>query len=169
MMKLNRAGFGGIELIMVVLTVSVVAGSMYWVLTQHGDGEVQEPETAQTEEESEESNVDLDAVRVRDNRRRENLKLVKSELEAYFGQNGFYPSSDDFGNEVWRVGNLYQSPESEAAYTDHPIMYSVRPTGCSNSGLNCSTYDISMDLEFDGLGAQDADGENADATELSGN
>ena len=175
MKRLYSRGFGGVDLIMVVLTLVVVIGVFVFVFTQ-SDGEESQldadmvtTEVEQPDQSAAGSSDELAAANARDAERRENLKVVQADLEAYFESNSNYPTTAEFGNAAWRSSNLYRNGDSEAAYTSYPIMYSVRPSSCDNDTFICASYDVAADLEFDGLGSEDSDGDTSDAVELSEN
>ena len=172
---MNRRGFAAVEIIMVLITLVAIVAGVAFVLgsedTSSTDTTEEDQDMSTTLHDTEnegEGRGDLN-IAESDNKRRANLATVQADLEAYYDRNQNYPKQSDFLNEVWRLGNLYQDPMNETAYVEYPIVYSVRPVTCDNGKLKCASYDVSADLEFDGISAQDRDGDTADAVVQSQN
>lgn len=169
MSSAKQFGFAVVELLMVGITIVVVAGGITFVVTQNVEQDPTLDSNATDEnvgsEDINEPSTETSGVKVaeRDSERRTHLKIVQTDLEAYFADAEQYPSAGDFANPVWRIGNLYSEPNNELAYTTHGITYNVRPNTCDNDSLPCTTYDLSVDLEVDGLGEEDLDSNTADA------
>lgn len=176
-MKINAHGFTGAEVIMVLITILVVGGGLWFVLTQdpitaedEAAAELSATETNQTGQdasESEDVSESLNEAAARDEERAKHLKTVASDLEAFFALNGNYPTTAQYNDTGFRQSSIYTTEASNEAHTTYEIMYNVRPSSCDNETFICASYDVAVDVERDGLGENDADGNTADILELS--
>lgn len=79
-LKQKQSGFTIVELLIVIVIIGILAGL---VITTF---------------------VGIQA-RGRDSERRTDLKAMQGQLEAYFADNGGYPTRDDFSDATWRTNN----------------------------------------------------------------
>lgn len=96
----------------------------------------------------------------RDTERQTDIKALHGQLEAYYAQNGHYPTLADVNSTTFRDANMkgldpeaLQDPEgtaqtlvATAAAGDYA--YVVSPTGCDNgTGGDCESYVLTATLE----------------------
>ena len=97
--------------------------------------------------------------------RQSDLNSLQTHLEAYFAQNGHYPSLTDMNNSAWVVSNLkgldtaaLQDPEgSNQTLAGSPAAkvyaYEVANSGgtsCESDDTTCATYTLTATLEGGG-------------------
>ena len=141
------SGFTIIELLIVIVVIGILAGLVLNVFTG-----IQE--------------------QGRDAERKTDLEAVEGQLEAYAARNGYYPTEGNLADASWVDTNLQGldpdallDPTSGTAYT-----YTATPSSpaCDNTaGNECSSYTLTADLEEDGRGGDDADGDTADEVRTS--
>lgn len=107
----------------------------------------------------------------RDTERQTDIKALHGQLEAYYAQNGRYPTLTNVNTDTFRSANLkgldkealrdpkgpstgsnaYQLVASPAA---NAYAYAVTPSGCDNSTTDCTGYTLTATLEgqIDGSG-----------------
>ncbi len=106
----------------------------------------------------------------RDNERKANLQAFSTALEAYYSDNGLYPSLVNVQDANWIKVNLNTiTIETTQDPLQGNYVYSPSPTNCDNSTYSneCVSYTLTADLEDDGFGIDDADSNVADITEKS--
>lgn len=132
----NKTGFTIVELLIVVLVIAVLATLV--VTTFNG---VQQ--------------------RSRNQDRERDLEILKSQLESYHIQHGYYPSLANMNNAKWLKDNLktldidvLQPPGSDQkklaqTATKDQYGYNVTPVDCNNAegGQDCIAYTLSAHLE----------------------
>ncbi len=96
----------------------------------------------------------------RDTERQTDIKALHGQLEAYYAQNGKYPTLADLNSTTFRSANLkgldseaLQDPKGSAqtlvsAPVANSYSYAVAPTGCDNgTGGDCASYTLTATLE----------------------
>lgn len=103
-----------------------------------------------------------------DSERRFDVNAIHAQLEAFFAKEGFYPSATNLSDGEWITTNLPGLDiESLIDPSGDGYAYEVSPAGCDNVTTNCVSYGIYADLEDDGRGANDEDGDVDDYAKLS--
>lgn len=82
-------------------------------------------------------------ARARDTDRKNDLKVIREQLETYYNDNGSYPeaTADLVPSYMDAVPT---DPQGAAAYT-----YTPTPAGCTTLAGDCVTYTLSASLEND--------------------
>lgn len=97
----------------------------------------------------------------RDTERQTDIKALHGQLEAYYAQNGRYPTLANLNDATFRSANLkgldseaLQDPKGSAqtlvaAAAANSYAYIVAPAGCDNAdgGTDCSSYTLTATLE----------------------
>jgi prepilin-type N-terminal cleavage/methylation domain-containing protein len=99
----------------------------------------------------------------RDTERKTDVDTIQSQLEAYFAQNGKYPTLANLNNvNNWRTTNMkdlkanaLQDPKSRtqtlvAIPAVNSYAYAVIPVDCNNNGVDCTGYTLTATLEAGG-------------------
>ncbi len=141
MKKINNKAFTVIELVIVLLVILFLTGL---VLTTYNGIQ----------------------ARNRNNIRQKNVQAIQTSLEAYYSQNGHYPSLTDINNAAWRLKNTpnlsvssIKDPSSKAS--DNLVqlvaepkikVYSYQVTDsngndCESDDTNCAKYTITATYE----------------------
>jgi len=93
--------------------------------------------------------------KARDTERKTDINALYSQLEAYFAQNGFYPTLDNVNNSSWRAANMQgldaqalKDPEGTATTlgkTATAVQYGYTASGCASAG-ECTGYTLTATL-----------------------
>jgi prepilin-type N-terminal cleavage/methylation domain-containing protein len=98
----------------------------------------------------------------RNTERETDIKALHGQLEAYFAQNGRYPTLGNMNDATWRSDNLRgldpealsdprdstDPPQLVAAAATDRYAYAPAPTGCDNGGGgDCTEYVLTASLE----------------------
>lgn len=98
----------------------------------------------------------------RDTERQTDIKALHGQLEAYYAQNGRYPTLSNLNDGTFRSANLKGlddgalfDPKGDksatapivAAAAPNSYAYAVEPNTCDNSGEDCSGYTLTATLE----------------------
>lgn len=95
--------------------------------------------------------------RARDTERETDIKALHGQLEAYYADNGGYPSLTDFNTASWRATNMkgldaeaLKDPDGTAqtlaaAAAANVYSYVVTPAGCATDA--CTTYVLTATKE----------------------
>lgn len=145
MISLNKQnkGFTIVELLIVIVVIGILAGLV--ITTYNG---IQQ--------------------KARNTERTTDLKTFQSQLEAYYANNGRYPSTADLGatsatNVTWAAANLkgmdketMRDPKGAdyslaTTATVNKYAYDPAPTGCDDTGSNdCTSYTLTAKPEGSG-------------------
>lgn len=103
--------------------------------------------------------------KARDTERQTDIKAVHGQVEAYYAQNGRYPTLTDINDTTWRSNNM-KGLDSEAlkdpkganstlaaAAAANVYSYDVQRSGggtCDNSTNDCAQYTLTATLEGGG-------------------
>jgi hypothetical protein len=139
-MKLNQYGaIGLVAVIVIAVLVLVVLVAL-------------RPESAEL---LNENNTSLQAE-ANDTLTKVEFEKIEFELEEIYAEKGTYPSNEKFP-ELQLDGefDIYDSRDNIYDYTAYPV-------GCDNVQVECNRYELSADLEFDGIGDDDEDGNLVD-------
>lgn len=94
------------------------------------------------------------------------IKALHGQIEAFYAQNGMYPTLNNVNDATWRATNM-KGLDKEAlkdpggsnftlTAKETPNAYSYDVTGddggkgCNNTSLDCTTYTLSAMLSADG-------------------
>jgi len=130
-------GFSAIELLIVVVVICILATLVF---------------------------VNFDGVKKkdRDTTRKQDISDIHNQLEAYYAQNGSYPTLNNMNDSNWRLTNMKNLKSDElkdplgksqtlvAAPQNSAYAYSVTPPKCDNSSVDCSGYTLTATLEGGG-------------------
>jgi type II secretion system protein G len=98
--------------------------------------------------------------KARDTERQTDIKAIYGQVEAYYAQNGKYPTLANVNDATWRTTNMkgldgeaLKDPKGTAqtlvaAPANNSYAYAVTPAGCDNgTGGDCTTYTLTARLE----------------------
>jgi type II secretory pathway pseudopilin PulG len=100
--------------------------------------------------------------RARNTDRQSDIKALHSQLEAYYAQNGRYPTLAQFNDAAWRSANMKgldtdaledpkgAGPTLVAAPIANAYSYDVDPDNCDNvtpGGVDCAGYILTATYE----------------------
>ena len=141
-LKLKERGFTIIELLIVIIVIGILALLVYTSF----------------------NNVTRDA---RNRERETDVKALHSSLEAYYAQNGHYPTLANLNDSSWRSSNFQgfdsaalQDPQGSAetlvaSATAGSYSYDIEPDTCDNgSAGDCTDYTLTATLEGGGTFAK---------------
>ncbi len=139
-MTLNRKqqGFTIVELLIVIVVIGILAALVITTFTGINK-------------------------KARDTERTTDLKALHGQLEAYYAQNGMYPTLANMQDDSW-IGTNLKGLDAEAAHTPQGdagnnisatasaklYQYTVTadPSGaCDNTATNCGKYTLTANLE----------------------
>jgi prepilin-type N-terminal cleavage/methylation domain-containing protein len=95
----------------------------------------------------------------RDTERQTDIKALHGQLEAYYAQNGRYPTLTNVNDATFRSANMkgldaeaLQDPKGAgqtlvAAPAANSYAYAVTPSGCDNTTTDCTGYTLTATLE----------------------
>jgi type II secretory pathway pseudopilin PulG len=108
-------------------------------------------------------------AKARNSKRQTDVQAVQTQLEAYFAQDGHYPSLPDMNDSSWRSTNMksldagaLQDPQgSSATLVTSPVAksysYAVTNssgTSCESDDTTCAQYTLTATLEGGGTYAK---------------
>ncbi|HSW36740.1 MAG TPA: prepilin-type N-terminal cleavage/methylation domain-containing protein [Candidatus Saccharimonadales bacterium] len=145
-MKINRKqqGFTIVELLIVIVVIGILAALV--ITTYTG---IQ--------------------AKARNSKRQTDVQSIQTQLEAYFAQNGHYPSLTDMNDSSWLttnmksldVGALKDPQGSGSTLVTAPVAksyaYAVANSGgtsCESDDTTCATYTLTATLEGGGTYAK---------------
>lgn len=139
----KNSGFTLIELIIVIVVIGILVG-----LVTNAFGGLQDD--------------------ARDSERETDVQALSSELEAYYSDYGMYPTLANLADDAWVETYLTGiEPETMTDSRGELYVYVPAPANCNNTSSECTSYNLTADLEEDGYGAEDEDGELDDLREKS--
>lgn len=107
--------------------------------------------------------------KARDTERQTDIKAIHGQVEAYFAQNGKYPTLANLNDDSWVGSNLkgldldaLQDPKGssndlQGSAAANIYAYAVTPSGCDNgAGGDCDTYTLTATLEGGGTYAKNS-------------
>jgi prepilin-type N-terminal cleavage/methylation domain-containing protein len=106
-------------------------------------------------------------VKQRNSKRQTDIQAVQTQLEAFYSQNGYYPSFKDINNTVWRTKNMedlsagdmidpsavnQNSADAHLAAAPAAKVYSYQVTdsngvSCESKDTNCAKYSLTATYE----------------------
>ena len=139
----KNSGFTIIELLIVIIVIGILATLV--IVTYNG---IQQ--------------------KARDTKRKTDINAIQGQVEAYFAQNGKYPTLANVNDSTWRSTNMkgldpaaLKDPNGSAqalvaTTTANSYVYAVTPASCDNSGTDCTGYALTATLEGGGTYAKQA-------------
>ena len=167
-----RLGSALLRLIVVILLMALLVTGVWFyqqnkINTQNtriSDLERQVTELKKNGSLSQSISSEKDAVDsvARDTERQSDIKAIHSQVEAYYAQNGKYPTLSDINDSDWRATNMksleenaLKDPQGTKAILDpKPSMnvyaYDVKAADkntCNNATKDCVQYNLTANLE----------------------
>ena len=136
-LKRKQSGFTIVELLIVIVVIGILAALV--VTTFSG---IQR--------------------KARDSERQTDIGAVHSQVEAYYAQNGRYPTNANLDDDVFVKANLKgldlaaladpkgANNDLAAAPAANVYSYAETPAGCDNSATDCTAYTLTATLESGG-------------------
>lgn len=133
----KNSGFTIIELLIVIIVIGILATLV--IVTYNG---IQQ--------------------KARDTKRKTDINAIQGQVEAYYAQNGKYPTLGNINASDWRGTNMkgldpsaLQDPKGNAqtlvaAPVADSYAYAVTPADCNNDGTDCTGYTLTATLEAGG-------------------
>lgn len=139
-LKKKQSGFTIVELLIVIVVIGILAAI---VITTYAGIQ----------------------SKARDAKRISDISTLQTEIEAFYTQNGYYPSNADMNNASWRATNMKSLPNStmvdpsapsgtapSLALAPAPKVYAYAPlnssgTSCETADTTCSQYTLTATLE----------------------
>lgn len=136
-LKKRNEGFTIVELLIVIVVIAILAAL---VITAYGGI----------------------TAKARDTERQTDVKALHSQLEAFYGQNGYYPTLAHMNDSTWRGTNMkgldadaLKDPKGTAstlvgAAAADSYSYAVTTSGnadCSSAETSCAKYVLTATLE----------------------
>ncbi len=143
-LKNKQSGFTIVELLIVIVVIGILAALV--VTTFSG---IQK--------------------KARDTERETDIKALHGQVEAYFAQNGKYPTLANLQDNAW-IGENLKGLDVESAHDPkgadgnnisgsagaNQYGYAVTPTGCNNTDTECTGYTLTATKEGDGTFVKNA-------------
>lgn len=134
--KLKQQGFTIVELLIVIVVIGILAALVITTFTG-----IQQ--------------------KARNTERETDIKALQGQIEAYYAQNGKYPTLANLNDTTFRSGNMkgldgeaLKDPKGTAqtlvaAAAANSYAYTVTPNGCDNAagGTDCSGYTLTATYE----------------------
>lgn len=104
-------------------------------------------------------------AKARDSQRQTDIGAVDSHVEAFFAQNGYYPSYADLTSATFRSANLkgldsealvdpkggsIQNSAADATHYGYEVFQSDGTTACETDDTTCAVFQLTAVLEADG-------------------
>lgn len=137
-LKRNQQGFTIVELLIVIVVIGILAALVITTFTG-----IQQ--------------------KARDTERETDIKAIHGQVEAYYAQNGKYPTLANLNDSSWRTSNMkgldaeaLKDPKGNAqTLVDSPsataYAYAVTPSGCDNGNNgDCTGYTLTATKEAGG-------------------
>lgn len=144
-LRKQQSGFTIVELLIVIVVIGILAGLVITTFTG-----IQQ--------------------KARDTERQTDIKAIHGQVEAYYAQNGKYPTLSNMNDATWRGSNMkgldkeaLKDPKNLAtdgtqynlvsAAASGKYAYDVQKAGggaCDNSADDCVTYTLTATLEAGG-------------------
>ena len=135
-LKKRQSGFTIVELLIVIVIIGILATLV--IVTFSG---IQQ--------------------RARDTQRKTDINALQSHVEAYYANQGNYPTRDNVNDDAWRSTNMkgldpatLVDPKGTAKLgataSANQYAYVVTPAGCDNATTPCDGYSLTAKLEGDG-------------------
>ena len=132
--KLKQQGFTIVELLIVIVVIGILAALVITTFTG-----IQQ--------------------KARNTERETDIKALQGQIEAYYAQNGKYPTLANLNDGTFRSSNMkgldaeaLKDPKGTAqtlvaAAAANSYAYTVTPSGCDNSATDCSGYTLTATYE----------------------
>lgn len=108
----------------------------------------------------------------KDTERKTDINAMQGHIEAYWADNGYYPTLANLNDPAWRTANAkgldaeaFKDPDGgsgslAAAPAPHVYAYQTVPAGCNNTSVQCTGYTLTATLDSGGTYVkQDLDSE----------
>lgn len=141
-LKSKQQGFTIVELLIVIVVIGILAALVITTFTG-----IQQ--------------------KARNTERQTDIKAIHGQVEAYYAQNGKYPTLANLNDSTWRTANIkgldvdaLQDPKGAAATlvatpAANAYSYAVTPANCDNgAGGDCTTYTLTATYEGGGTFAK---------------
>lgn len=143
-LKSKQEGFTIVELLIVIIVIGILAGLVITTFTG-----IQQ--------------------KTRNTERQTDIKAIHGQVEAYYAQEGKYPTLDNLNSDTWRASNMkgldkeaLRDPKSTSytlASTPAANVYSYAvaasdDSACDNSTNDCSKYTLTATYEGSGTFAK---------------
>lgn len=140
-LKLKQHGFTIVELLIVIVVIGILAALVITTFTG-----IQQ--------------------KARNTERQTDIKAIHGQVEAYYAQNGRYPTLANLNDSTWRAANMkgldaeaLKDPKGSAqTLVDtagaNAYSYAVTPSGCDNSTTDCTGYTLTATYEGGGTFAK---------------
>lgn len=174
MLKKDQSGFAYIGLVIGVVLVLFVGGVVAWRVISTKNTEVKTNNSVEAEakqdsadvmfiydSENQEGEEQASDSAVQDFDIKSNLKVIHAELEVFFAVNGYYPTASNMESKKWIQANM-KGADISVIESFLSSQYEYVPNGCNDTNSRCTGYTLSADLEEDGVGNSDTDGDTAD-------
>jgi prepilin-type N-terminal cleavage/methylation domain-containing protein len=153
--NLNNKGFTIVELLIVIVVIGILA--LLVITTYSG---IQ--------------------AKARNSKRASDVKSLQTQIEAYFSQNGFYPSRADLNGSAWLTTNMKSLDQNALIDPSNPTQsktlvaapvaksYSYAPTqsdgttSCESDDTGCAKYTLTATYEGTLNGSSTAVAQNLD-------
>ncbi len=132
--KLKQQGFTIVELLIVIVVIGILAALVITTFTG-----IQQ--------------------KARNTERETDIKALQGQIEAYYAQNGKYPTLDNMNSSTFRSTDMkgldaeaLKDPKGSAQTLvatagANAYAYTVTPAGCDNSATDCSGYTLTATYE----------------------
>lgn len=132
--KLKQQGFTIVELLIVIVVIGILAALVITTFTG-----IQQ--------------------KARNTERETDIKALQGQIEAYYAQNGKYPTLANLNDTTFRSASMkgldaeaLKDPKGSAqtlvaAAAANSYAYTVTPSGCDNSATDCSGYTLTATYE----------------------
>jgi prepilin-type N-terminal cleavage/methylation domain-containing protein len=137
-LKSKQQGFTIVELLIVIVVIGILAALVITTFTG-----IQQ--------------------RARNTERETDIKAIHGQVEAYFAQNGRYPTLANLNDDAWRAADNLKGLDEDALHSPNETTdvaaapsatqygYAVTPAGCDNdtttATADCSGYTLTANLE----------------------
>lgn len=94
--------------------------------------------------------------------RKTDINALQGQIEAYYAQNGYYPTLANLNNPSWVSANFVgldqaalkdpagSAPKLAASPAAHVYAYQAAPSGCDNTSAHCTDYTLTATLDAGG-------------------
>lgn len=151
----NEKGFSSVELVIVIIVVALISVVGYLVY--------QNKHTVTIKVDTSSASMKEVQINARDHNRLSDMSYIQTQLEAFFSQNGNYPSRTDMNNATWLSKNMQSLDSASLADPSNKTIktlvaspkagaYAYAPlnsagTSCETDDTTCATYTLTATYE----------------------